>query len=144
MQIIKEAVVGEYHFIVSKDYLAVTMNGEELVVLNRNDAQEVTTWLFSELNGAKVAPTVAETPQNVSVSAPVAVPRKYVAVPSAEELGTRQSRQTVPMKDSNPFAAQGVLGSTGPAGDTIKVLNLAAEAASSGAPLIPSNTNIRP
>lgn len=50
MQEISEAIQGEYHFIVSDTYVAVTLGGQEMVHLTRDEAKEITHWLSKKLN----------------------------------------------------------------------------------------------
>lgn len=49
MKIIKEAVLGEYHFILDDNYFCVTLDGEEMVNINRSELSELVNWLKNEL-----------------------------------------------------------------------------------------------
>lgn len=48
LKLIKEAIVGDYHFVSSTDYLVVTKGGEELVHLTSEEGHDVVEWLVTE------------------------------------------------------------------------------------------------
>lgn len=77
MKIIKEAVLGEYHFILDDNYFCVTLDGEEMVNINRSELSELVNWLKNELQeGARV-----------QMAYPVPMPSKEAPTANIELFG---------------------------------------------------------
>lgn len=102
MKIINEAIVGDYHFIVGEEYVAITHKGEEMVHIPHNEAYEVFNWVtrlittspvdsYSDLIKAEHAKTL----KSVSTKPEVTY-----------DPGNRKAKNTVPIGDGDPFLAQ--------------------------------------
>ena len=96
MKIVHEAIINDYHFIVSPDYLVITKDNEELVHLDSKQAEEITTWLWEETKRNPIAvPVSNEKIQYDAVKNYVgkaAYEKTYTAIPY--EPGDRSAVQT--------------------------------------------------
>ena len=116
MKIIHEAIVGEYHFIYSPEYLVITLDGKELVHLNKDETIDVVSWLAKEAGitfGGMYAkpeiPVVVDTSKYEIVRGPSNYPNKYPEPSSyrsgVDELATRRAVTTSPIPITDPFLA---------------------------------------
>ena len=51
---INEAIVGEYHFVSGPDYFAITLDGEEKVVITPEEFHEIVEWFMTDCQPAPV------------------------------------------------------------------------------------------
>ena len=136
MRVLNEAIVGEYHFVISDDYLNITLRGEEVVHLSYGEAQEVVPWLMTKLGRFKgeeavIIPTSIPDPSTYKQL----VPSK--PLPSSDSLATRSATQSTPLKTGDPFLAapessadgkQKIFG--------VQTMDLAAEMRLAGVPIL--------
>ncbi len=141
MKVLNEAIVGEYHFVVSNDYLAITLDGKEMVHLSAEEMQEVVPWLMS-----KVGHTT-EPKQFIAKAYPLPDRHGVQIVDRQADtytggsvpLEARSAVQKVPMKDTNPFLASQAPNSSSDGKFAVlgvRVDDLAVEAAKAGVPIL--------
>ncbi len=142
MKVLNEAIVGEYHFVVSNDYLAITLDGKEMVHLSAEEMQEVVPWLMSKVG--LPAPKQYEPKQYIGGENNIkTVPYKMADGPAYSggtvPLESRTAVQKVPMKDTNPFLASSAPSSSSDGKFAVlgvKIDDLAVEAAKAGVPIL--------
>ena len=105
MKVLNEAIVGEYHFIISDEYLTITLNREEVVHLSYAEAQEVVPWLMSKIGHYRGSEAIIE-----PFKAPLVVTKPVHSDTKAwvgvDPYAGRSSKQSVPMKVGDPFLAE--------------------------------------
>lgn len=145
MKVINEAIVGDYHFVVSDgEYVAVTKGGDEMVHLSMADAQEVIPWLMSKILTVRPMGVIStDTPlQAVDTSRKdniVTNDPKYKNVPSADTLAARGAKTTTPLKVGDPFLAQSAPMTSADGKQAIlgvQLTDLAAEIRKAGIPML--------
>lgn len=147
MKVIQEAVIGEYHFIVSDDYVAITLRGEEVVHLSREEVSDVIPWLYSKTQtSARILPEVMAIPA-INWDREVAKASKEMAksyVGGDKPLDSRKvevSKEARTYLDAigNPFLANDAPTSSGDGKQRIvgiEVNDLGLEAQKAGLPII--------
>lgn len=113
MKIIHEAIVGDYHFIVSMDYLTITKNGEELVHLPQEQMFEAVGWLHAEasavyqaLNKGVVAPVVVpETQKEIRETSPDKMVEKRPQGLAKSDMDERRAKVKAPLTLGDPDLA---------------------------------------
>lgn len=112
MVILKQAIVGPYKFTISDEYLAITEQntGNELVVINRDEAEEVVKWLDQEMFGGVYKAVYPSNPFPEPSSEFVIGATKPMPGP-VYEPGERTASQTVELRlgDPNLAYAGGIL-----------------------------------
>ena len=77
MQIIHEAIIEDYHFIVSTDWMTITHKGEEVVHLNRDRMFEAIGWLNAEASAIYAAVNAGRTQPQVVPTTPIEHPEEH-------------------------------------------------------------------
>ncbi len=133
MKVLNEAIVGDYHFVVSDEYVHISTKMEPMLVhLSYQEAQEVIPWLYAKLSqyhGATAIlepfkPILADSRRESTipvVGGQITLPgklgghgidlkeRETLQVPmfpdGKDPLANRSAKQTTPMKVGDPFLA---------------------------------------
>lgn len=113
MKVIKEAVIGEYHFILDPEFFAITLDKDEKVLISREELTDLVGWLATE-----VALPQPKVPWQLVQDRPVYVNKfdigpkvtceshKDKAIDLANDpLEGRHATQTVPMHLGDPNLA---------------------------------------
>ena len=110
MKVLNEAIVGEYHFVISDEYLNITLDRQEVVHLSYAEAQEVVPWLMTKLGHYKGSEAIIEPFKTSTVTPTLPMCGQNTEVKpkwnDADPFVGRSARQSVPMKVGDPFLAE--------------------------------------
>ncbi len=120
MKVLNEAIVGDYHFVVSDEYVHISTKMEPMLVhLSYQEAQEVIPWLYAKLSQYQGSTAILEPFKPIPVvGGPTTLlgghgidlkERETLQVlmfPDGKDpLANRSAKQTTPMKVGDPFLA---------------------------------------
>lgn len=115
IKVIKEAVIGEYHFILDPKYFAVVLDKDEKVLISREELSDLVGWLNSETGVVSIdkcpcreqgGKSHYEPKYSSAQRASWACPREEVVIDRAnDEMSNRSATQTVPLHVGDPNLA---------------------------------------